>query len=279
MRVSHSPASVTSVDDQAVSDYRDLRSLGSRQADQSADHFIAEGPIAVQRLIEHGRRPRSILALTNKGARAREITTSLEVTAPVHTIKPDLLEDLTGFDLHRGLLASFDRPAPTSPGRILEGIRGAVLVEQVTDPENIGAIFRTAAALGLGAVMLDQRCPDPLYRRCVRVSQGWSALVPNARVDSAAEGVREAAIGGFRTVALTPHPRAMIVDEAAGSGAFDDPFLLVLGAEAPGISRQVLEQADVRIRIPMSPGVDSLNVASSLAVVAAFAAASQGWTS
>ncbi len=279
--MSHPCPSVTSLDDEAVDDYRDLRSLGSRQADQRADHFIAEGPIAIHRLIEHGRRPRSILALTNKVAKVREITTvagHTDTTVPVHSVTAGLLEELTGFDLHRGLLASFHRPTPTSASNILEGIRGAVLAEQVTDPENVGAIFRTAAAFGLETVLLDQRCPDPLYRRCVRVSQGWSALMANARVTSAAEGVRQASAGGFRTVALAPHRHAMVVDEAAGSGVFEDPFLLIVGAEATGISKQVLEQADVRIQIPMSPGVDSLNVASALAVVASFAAASRGWT-
>ena len=170
----------------------------------------------------------------------------------------DVMAAAVGFHLTRGVLASADRaPEPVLPG-LLAAARRVLALEGINDHENLGALFRNAAALGADAVLLGPRCADPLYRRSVRVSMGHVLRVPFARGPLAA--LREA---GLTVLALTPHPPAVplsTVDRSVPRAA------LLVGAEGPGPSPEALAAADVRVRIPMASGVDSLNVATAAAI-------------
>lgn len=188
-----------------------------------------------------------------------------------------MLAEVAGFDVHRGVLASAERPPAADPAEVLSRHRRMVLLEGLTDLENVGAAFRVAAALGIGAVLLDDRCADPLYRRCVRVSLGWSTVVPHARFPSTTAALDAGGVIGVRSVALTPAPDAVPVDRAAVEGLFDEPVLLLVGSEGSGLAPSTIEAADHRVCIPMAVGVDSLNAATALAVVASFASAARGW--
>jgi tRNA G18 (ribose-2'-O)-methylase SpoU len=186
-----------------------------------------------------------------------------------------VLARVCGYDVHRGVLAAADRPAPRTADEVIAGVGTVLVAEAVNDNENIGSLFRNAAALGVGAVLLDPACADPLYRRSIRVSSGWSMRLPHARVPDTAAALGALARAGVRTVALTPQPDALAVHDAAGSGVLAEPLALVVGAEGPGLSPATLASCDATVRVPMAPGVDSLNVATSFAVVAAFAAAAR----
>lgn len=196
---------------------------------------------------------------------------------PLYVLEQEVLTELTGFDAHRGVLASADRPQATEPAELLSRHRRLVFLEGLSDLENLGAAFRVAAALGLDAILLDHRCADPLYRRCIRVSLGWSTVLPHARFPSTTAGLAALSAAGVRTVALTPAPHAIAVDHAVALGHLDDPVALMVGSEGSGLTEAALAAADHLVSIPMTPGVDSLNAATALAVVASFAAAARDW--
>lgn len=196
---------------------------------------------------------------------------------PLLVAERRLLTQVTGFDIHRGVLASAERPPASDPVDLLATHRRIVLLEGLSDLENVGATFRVAAALGIGAVLMDSRCADPLYRRCVRVSLGWSTVIPHARFPSSAAALSASAAVGVRSVALTPASDAVPVDRAAADGYLDDPVVLLVGSEGTGLATSTMDSADHRVSIPMAPGVDSLNAATALGIVAAFAAAARGW--
>jgi tRNA G18 (ribose-2'-O)-methylase SpoU len=183
--------------------------------------------------------------------------------APCYVVSEELAEEVTGFHVHRGALASLKRrPLPSVP-EVLAGARTVVVLEDVVDHTNVGAIFRSAAALGVEAVLLSPRCADPLYRRSIKVAMGAVFSVPYARLDDWYDAVAELAKEGFTTVALTPAVDAVEI-EAAVSGL--DRVALLMGSEGPGLSRRWMETADRRAVIPMAAGIDSLNVAAATAV-------------
>jgi len=196
---------------------------------------------------------------------------------PLFVADRDVLAEVVGFDLHRGVLASAERRPPPPADEVLGSCSRVVVTEGLNDHENLGALFRNAAALDIDAVLLDDRTADPLYRRCIRVSSGWAAVLPHARLGALPGGYDRLRSHGFRVVALTPSPDALAADRAAAAGWLDDRVAFVVGAEGPGLAPASIAGADAAVRIPMSPGVDSLNVATSLAVVAAFAAARRQW--
>jgi tRNA G18 (ribose-2'-O)-methylase SpoU len=185
-----------------------------------------------------------------------------------------------GFALHRGVVAVADRPAPLDVDTVLAGAvgrRGAspvvAVLEGLNDHENIGALFRNAAAFGVGGVLLDPTCADPLYRRSVRVSMGHVLHVPFARLDPWPSGLRRVRDHGFVVAALAPHPTGAdgppgaslreLADRAVVAGA---GVALLLGAEGPGLSEPALAAADAVVAIPMADGVDSLNVSTAAAI-------------
>jgi tRNA G18 (ribose-2'-O)-methylase SpoU len=175
-----------------------------------------------------------------------------------------LLEAVTGFHVHRGALASMQRIPVPQAGSVLASARRVVVMEDIVNHTNLGAIFRSAAALGMDAAVLTPSCADPLYRRSVRVSMGTVFALPYARLDSWPGGLTTLAEHGFRTIALTPGPTAIDLRELRFGP--NEKVALLLGTEGDGLSDPALAAADLRVRIPMTAGVDSLNVAAAAAV-------------
>ena len=231
--------------------------------------MIAEGTVVVRRMLDS---PYPVRALLGVRRRYEELRDDLDgIDSPFYVTEADTMATVVGFHLNRGVLATADRATfPDAPALLASARRVAVL-EGVGDHENLGAIFRNAAALGLDAVLLGDGCADPLYRRSVRVSMGSALLVPFGRLPSWSDGgVELLRVNGFRVVALTPRRDAVTLREAAAELAEADRVAVLLGSEGPGLSSEALAAADVSVRIPMAPGVDSLNVATAGAI--AFAA-------
>lgn len=276
------PILIRDVEDPRLADYRHLNDAAARTAAGRDDATgggcaIVEGAVALEVVLRAGVPLRSLL-LTR--ARAESMAPLLERRAadvPLFVADRDVLAEVVGFDLHRGVLASAERRPPPPADEVLGSCSRVVVTEGLNDHENLGALFRNAAALDIDAVLLDDRTADPLYRRCIRVSSGWAAVLPHARLGALPGGYDRLRSHGFRVVALTPSPDALAADRAAAAGWLDDRVAFVVGAEGPGLAPASIAGADAAVRIPMAPGVDSLNVATSLAVVAAFAAARRQW--
>lgn len=269
--------------DPRLDDYRHLTDASARRAIEGADGegiLVAEGVLALRQLLRSEHRVRSVLVTAARREaveREMQLGGGLPGGAPLLVGSREVLRSVTGYDVHRGVLAAADRGRPRDPADVMAGARRVLVAEAVNDTENLGALFRNAAALGLDAVLLDDTAADPLYRRAIRVSSGWSLRLPWARL-----GPSETLSGtlrdhGFTSVALTPGDDALPVDVAADRGLLDDPVAFVVGSEGAGLSEEVLGRCDATVRVPMWGEVDSLNVATSLAVVAAFAAARRGW--
>jgi tRNA G18 (ribose-2'-O)-methylase SpoU len=249
---------VTDPADPRVADYVGLTDAVRRaRHEPEAGFFIAEGVQVMQRAARAGYPLRSVLLAEN-----RPLPEGLP-DAPVHQASYEVLEAVTGFHVHRGALASFGRlPLPEVDG-VLASARRVVVLEDVNNHTNLGAVFRSAAGLGMDAVLLSPTCCDPLYRRAVRVSMGQVFALPYAYLPWPS-GLDHLRTAGFRVLALTPAPDAVPLDEVVLDPS--DKAALLLGAEGPGLSADALSGSDVRVRIPMARGVDSLNVASAAAV-------------
>lgn len=259
---------VNDANDPLLADFRDL-TRADRRPDRPGGRglVIAEGTVVVRRLLDS---PYPLRALLGTGRRLDELADVLtEVDAPAYQVSAEVMASVVGFHLNRGVLASADRIVAPPAATLLESARLVAVLEGINDHENLGSIFRNAAALGVDAVLLGGRCADPLYRRSVRVSMGHVLRVPFTTLPDWPASL--AVLRGFRTVALTPDPDAVPLP-AAGLAAADRVALL-LGAEGPGLSAEVLAAAEARVAIPMAPGVDSLNVATA-AALAFYAAAS-----
>jgi tRNA G18 (ribose-2'-O)-methylase SpoU len=228
----------------------------------AAGFFLAEGQLVMRRAVQAGCPPRSLLLAPN---RVEDLLPELTVLdCPVYVASAEVLHAVTGFHVHRGALGSFGRlPVPTAADLLATAHRILVL-EEVNSPTNLGAIFRSAAGLGMDAVLLSPTCCDPLYRRAVRVSMGEVLAVPYAYLDRWPAGLAEVRAAGFQVLALTPAGDAVALQELPVSD--DDRLAVLLGAEGPGLSADALAASDVRVRIPMAAGVDSLNVGAAAAV-------------
>jgi len=257
------PIEITDPDDRRVELYCGLRDATLRRGIEIGHGvFVVEGARSVRQLV---RSPWPVRSLFLRPERIEALADVVEVAeasgAPVYVAGPEVFDRVAGFPVHRGVLALGERRPEADLAAVLAGVRVAVVVEGVNDPENLGAIFRNAAAFGAGAVLMDPTCCDPLYRRSVRVSVGQVLRVPFTRLSpwpAALASVNEA---GFAVVALDPAaPRT--IDTVTVSG----PVALLVGAEGPGLSDAALAAATHRARIPMALGVDSLNVATALAV-------------
>lgn len=249
---------VTDPADPRLADFRDLTNA-DRRPDRPGGRglVIAEGVPVVQRLLASPYPPRAVL-----GIPARVEALGLAgAPFPVYTASAQVMAETVGFHLNRGLLASADRAPEPAPGPLLATARRVLVLEGVNDHENLGALFRNAAGLGVDAVLLGPRCADPLYRRSVRVSMGHVLRVPFATVPGWPE--LAAALAGFTVLALAPHPPSVDLSEV---DAAVDRLALVVGAEGPGLTAEALATADLRVRIPMAAGVDSLNVATAAAI-------------
>ena len=255
---------ITDPDDPRIADYRALTDVELRTAFEPPHGlFIAEGELVLRRAAKAGFRLRSLLVDMKRVEMVADLAASLP-GVPVYAATQAVLEAVTGFHVHRGILGSVHRPPMPAATDLLARARRIVILEDVNTHTNVGAIFRCAAALGMEAVLLSPSCADPLYRRSVRVSMGEVFAVPWAKLDpwpAALDVVREA---GFSILALTPAPDALPIQRLPAARR-ERPALL-LGAEGPGLSKAAEAASDARVVIPMRAGVDSLNVAAAAAV-------------
>lgn len=259
---------VTDPADPRLADYVGLTDVALRRRTEP-EHglYVAESEKVIRRALAAGHRPRSYLMAERWLTDLADLVAAAEADGtPVFVGEHDVIERLTGFHLHRGALASMGRPAPRPLDDVLAGARRVLVLEDVVDHTNVGAVFRSAAALGMDAVLVTPRCADPLYRRSIRVSMGTVFQVPWTRIDPWPEGVDALHALGFTVAALALADDSVGLDELAA----DPPerLALVLGTEGDGLSRRTLAAVDRVVRIPMAGGVDSLNVAAAGAVAA-----------
>jgi tRNA G18 (ribose-2'-O)-methylase SpoU len=260
-------SSVVDVDDPAdprLDDFRDLNSVDRRPDLPSGKGLvIAEGVLVVQRMLASRFRPRSLLGTDR---RLNELAGNLEATdAPYYRASAEVMAAVVGFHLNRGVLAAAPRPGELSLEQVLDGAATVAVLEGVNDHENLGSIFRNAAGLGVDAVVFGTGCADPLYRRAVRVSMGHALLVPYAWASAWPSDLTVLRDNEFRVLALTPDPAAATLAEAMAAVSGERVAFLV-GAEGPGLTETAMRASDVRVRIPMSRGTDSLNVATAAAL-------------
>lgn len=247
--------------DPRLADFVRLTDVRLRQRLEPANGlFIAEGEKVIRRAVAAGYPVRSLLVARDKLATIEDVASGL--SAPLYVLPAAAAEQLTGYRVHRGALASMQRLPLPAPAEVLADARRIVVLEDITDHTNVGAVFRCVAALGFDAVLLAPRCADPLYRRAVRVSMGAVFAVPYARLADWRGGLGWVRTLGFRLLALTPDPAATDIGQIAADGR----LALLVGAEGSGLSPRWLSAADERVRIPMRGGVDSLNVASAAAI-------------
>jgi tRNA G18 (ribose-2'-O)-methylase SpoU len=258
-----SPVRVHDAGDPRLADYVRLTDVGLRRSlEAPRGLFIAEGEKVIKRAIAAGYPMRSLLITEDKLAGLADLAGSCP--GPVYLVAPEVAEELAGYRVHRGALAAMQRLPLPSVADVTGPARRIVVLEDIVDHTNVGAIFRCVAALGFDAVVLAPRCADPLYRRSVRVSMGAVFTVPYARMADWREGLGALRSAGFRLLALTPAPEAVPIGEVAPGP--DSRLALLLGTEGEGLSARWRGQADLAVRIPMRRGVDSLNVASAAAI-------------
>jgi tRNA G18 (ribose-2'-O)-methylase SpoU len=258
------PLTADGLDDPALADFTRLTDVALRRLLEPAGGlYLAESTKVIARAIDAGHRPRAVLTRAAWLPQLEPLLAPFP-DVPVHVGEDEVLEALTGFHLHRGALASMHRPELPDPAALLAAARRVVVIEDVVDHTNVGAIFRSAAGLGVDAVLVTPRCADPLYRRSVRVSMGTVLQVPWTRLPEWREAAPLLRDAGFTVAALALTDRARTLDEIAATAP--DRLALVLGTEGDGLSRAALAVADVHVRIPMQHGVDSLNVAAAAAV-------------
>ncbi len=256
---------IVSAQDDRLGDYARLTDPPFRVADEiRRGYFIVESvqPLRVALGAVSPNRVRSVLVTPDQRVALADILEP--VCDRVLVASSDVMREIVGFNLHRGALAAIDRPQPQCVETVIEGARLVGIAEALNDHENLGSLFRNAAALGVDALLLDPTCADPLYRRSVRVSIGHVLTVPWTRVERWPDQLDSIRSAGFAIAALTPAADAIPIDEFADQqrGA----VALLLGAEGPGLSDAALASADIRVRVPMRRGVDSLNVATAAAI-------------
>lgn len=268
---------VTAAEDPRLDDVRDLKST-----DNSKGFVFGEGPLVAGRVIDSCFPLRCIVGFEKKLEtffEQRHQEGHPPVDVPVYAVTRELLADVAGYDMHRGLIAVADRAPEASISDVLGGEssgpsqpRTLVVLEGVGDHENIGAIFRNAAGLGIDGVLLGAGTADPLYRRSVRVSMGHVLRTPFARLPGTPttwqRSLAQLQDAGYHVVALTPSADAVDLKDSVvnGNGDAYERLVFVVGAEGPGLTEHAMRATDVRARIPMAPGTDSLNVATAAAV-------------
>ena len=230
--------------------------------------FIAESPKVIERALDSGCEPISILMeerhIEGEGKSVLERCGDI----PVYTAEFDVLKELTGFPLTRGMLCAMRRPTPLSLQQVCENATRLAILEDVVNPTNVGAIFRSAAALGMDAVILTQACSDPLYRRAIRVSMGTVFQIPWTYVDKSVEwpdeGMKFLHDMGFKTAAFALKDDSVSIDDPQLMS--EEKLAVLLGTEGDGLATETIADCDYTVKIPMSHGVDSLNVAAASAV-------------
>jgi tRNA G18 (ribose-2'-O)-methylase SpoU len=237
--------------------------------------FMAEGELVVRALVESRHRVVSVLCTPTRLAAMGDALGSLPPETPVLAAERGVIEQILGFDMHRGVLALGQRVDPPTADDLIAKARLLVVCEDLANHDNTGAVFRNTACLAWpggvpddrlsAAVLLSPGCCDPLYRKSLRVSMGHALRLPFARLEPWPNGVDRLERAGFTTLALTPHPTAIDIRDIKHTP--NTKLAVLLGAEGPGLTGDVMARATVRARIPMAAGADSLNVATALAVV------------
>lgn len=251
---------IAKIDDERVSSYAYLTDVDYRLATESEiGVFMAEGELVIARALAAGHTPMSCLVSRSKLESVRHHFAERDV--PVFVASDDLLAAVTGYHVHRGALVAFARPKRASIAEVCRGVELVVVLEDLVDHTNVGAIFRSAAALGAGAVVISPRCADPLYRRALKVSMGATAMLPWARAQVWPGALSELTALGFTTIGMTPAG-----DTELGKLANSMRPALVFGTEGAGLSPAAMAHCAVLSRIEMANDVDSLNVAATAAV-------------
>lgn len=252
---------VNDLSDPRLGDYSQQTDVALKKA-RGTEHglYIAESALVLERALRAGHRPRSVLALGGSVDEAIALIGDNDV--PIFTGPPELLEQLTGYLLHRGLIAAMHRPALPSVESLLATASRVIILENVADPTNVGAIFRSVGGIGADAVLVTPRCSDPFYRRAIRVSMGTVLQVPWTRLGDWDSTRQLLVASGFHVAALA------LTEDAVSLRDFVAPekLALVLGAEGDGLTPEALAAADTVVQIPMAHGIDSLNVAAASAV-------------
>ena len=254
---------VVSLDDPRDPRVDDYRALTGPGRGRRRDAFVVEGLNPIRLLLESRFRTRSLLLATSALDTLRDDLPRIPDSVPVYAASHALLRTITGFDFHGGHLAIGERATDPALAELLapSGDRVLVVMERLANPDNVGGVLRNAFAFGAGAALLSPGCADPLYRRAIRVSMGSALVVPFATLADWPQDLAHVRGAGYILVALTP--RADAVDIASVEAR---RVALLVGHESDGLGRPALSSADVAARIPMAPGVDSLNAAAASAV-------------
>jgi tRNA G18 (ribose-2'-O)-methylase SpoU len=252
-------AYISSSDDPRLEDYRSLTDVALRhKVEPAGGMFIAEGEKVVRRALAAGYELRSLLCADSRAADLADLP------GPHLVAGYDVLEAVTGFHVHRGVLAAMSRRPLATVEEVARRAHRLMVLEELSSTTNLGAVFRSAAALGIDGIILAPTCGDPLYRRAVRVSMGQVFAIPYARCETWPQPLADLRAQGWRVLALTPDAQATAIDRLdVGPG---ERLALLIGAEGSGLSAQALAAAGEWVRIPMANGVDSLNVAAAAAV-------------
>ncbi|MEH3154747.1 MAG: RNA methyltransferase [Gordonia paraffinivorans] len=257
-------------DDPRVDDFRDLNSVDRRPdlpvlpgGRPGRGLVVAEGVLVVQRMIASRFAPHAFLGVEKRRVELADDLTDPSVDGvPFYRATAEVMAEVVGFHLNRGVLGVARRPERLTLDAVVADARTVAVLEGVNDHENIGSIFRNAAGLGVDAVIFGRGCADPLYRRAVRVSMGHALLVPFAMADDWPGDLHALRDSGFTVVSLTPDPDAVALADAVDA----ERVAFMVGAEGPGLSETAMRAGDVRARIPMARGTDSLNVATAAAI-------------
>ncbi|HIZ99332.1 MAG TPA: RNA methyltransferase [Candidatus Janibacter merdipullorum] len=260
------PILITDPRDERLRDFVGLTDVKLRRVLEPAGGlYLAESEKVIRRALAAGHRPRALLMGERWLTDLADVVADAEADGvPVYTGSAEVIEGITGYNLHRGALASMHRPETRPLEEVLRGARRVAVLEDLVDHTNVGAVFRSAAAMGVDAVLVTPRCADPLYRRAIRVSMGTVFQVPWTRIDPWPGGVGLLQEAGYVVAGMTLAEDAVVLDELVEQG--HPRLALVFGTEGDGLSRRSSAAVDVRVRIPMMGGVDSLNVAASSAV-------------
>jgi tRNA G18 (ribose-2'-O)-methylase SpoU len=264
------PPGVTWVEDardERVRDYFGLTDVALRRVLEPAEGlYLAESEKVIRRALRAGHRMRSLLMAARWVVDLADLVAdAVAAGTPVYVAAPPVIESMTGFHLHRGAIAAMHRPELPDVAEIVADARRVAVLEDIVDHTNVGAVFRSAAALGVDAVLVTPRCADPLYRRSVRVSMGTVFQVPWTRVDPWPGSIATLRSMGFVVAACALSEDAVSLDDVAAHPP--ERLAVVLGTEGDGLAPRTVSTADVVLRIPMAEGVDSLNVAAASAVV------------
>jgi tRNA G18 (ribose-2'-O)-methylase SpoU len=252
---------VVRIDDPADPRLADYRRVSDAELLRAHRLFVAEGRLVVERVIaEPAFSLRSVLLSETAYRTLQPSLARLETATPIYVIALEHFLSLTGFNIHRGCLALVERPAARSAGAVIRGASTLVVLEGATNADNVGGVFRNAAAFQVDGVLLSPACCDPLYRKAVRTSMAATLQVPFARLEPWPEALSMLKASGFTLVALTPHGDSASLDEFS-TRPHPQRIAILFGTEGAGLSAAAEAIADHRLRIPISGRVDSLNLA------------------